>query len=186
MTTSDYISIGSLIFATAAFFYSYFTNTKKYELISQYRSEILEWYSDTVDILIRLRIEAKEGYKNESFKNELLSRLSAKIEIGRFYFPNVDKNDKYGNEKPYAYRGYRNLILDFLVFSHQLFEKPDAKNFIRHAETLQKHYTSHLFEILDPKTFLKQTEKYTDKTFLKELCFEDFIEKDPDALSYYI
>lgn len=186
MTTSDYIATASLVIAFAAFIYSYLTNTKKYELTSQYRTEILFWYSETIDILIRLKTEAKDGFIDESLKKELLSKLSAKIELGRFYFPNVDKGDDFGNDKPLAYKGYRNLTLDFLVFSFQVFEKQDAKKYVRHAETLQRHFTSHLFEILDPKTFLKETEKHTDKTFSKELRFEDFIEKDPDALDFYV
>lgn len=186
MTTSDYIAAASLVIAFAAFIYSYLTNTKKYELTSQYRTEILSWYSETIEILIRLKIEAKDSYKDENLKRELLSNLSAKIELGRFYFPNVDKGDKFGDEKPFAYKGYRNLMLDFLVFSFQVFEKQDAKKYLRHAETLQRHFTSHLFDILDPKTFLKETEKHTNKTFSKELRFEDFIEKDPEALEYYV
>lgn len=186
MTTSDYIAIASLLIAFLAFIYSYLTNTKKYELTSQYRTEILSWYSETIDILVRLKIEAKDSFKDENLRNELLSRLSAKIEIGRFYFPNVDKGDKFGDEKPLAYKGYRNLMLDFLVFSFQVFEKQEAKKYLRHAETLQRHFTSHLFEILDPNTFLKETKKHTNKTFSKELRFEDFIQKDPDNLDYYV
>ncbi len=185
MTTSDYIAIGSLIIAIAAFFYTYLTNTKKYELTNQYRTKILDWYSDTVEILVRLKIEANDDFAKGGLKKELLSRLSAKIELGRFYFPNVDKGDKFGNDKPLAYKGYRNLMLDFLVFSYQIFEKEDANKFIKHAEILQRYFTSHLFDILDPTTFLKETKRHTDKTFSKELCFNDFIENDPDALYNY-
>lgn len=181
MATSDCIATGSLIIAIAAFLYSYLTNTKKYELTSQYRTEILSWYSDTIDILIRLKIETRDGFTAEGLKKELLSRLSAKIEIGRFYFPNVDKGNNYGDKKPEAYKGYRNLMLEFLVFSYELFEKEDASKYLKHAEILQRHFTSYLFEILDPKTFLKETEKHTNKTFSEELRFEDFIEKDPAA-----
>ncbi len=182
MITTDYISIGSLIIAITAFLYSYLTNTKKYELKSQYRCEILNWHSETVEILIRLKIAAKDDSLNRELKNELLSKLSAEIEVGRFYFPNVDKMDNFGKEKPRAYRGYRNLMLDFLIFSYWIFEKEDAKRYWHHAETLQRYFTSHLFEIIDPKSFLKETAKHTDKTFIKELCFEDFIENEPDAL----
>lgn len=186
MTASDFIATISLIIAFITFIYSYLTNTKKYELTSQYRTEILCWYSNTIDILIRLKIETKNSSQDEGLKRELLSKLSSKIEVGRFYFPNVDKNDGFGFEKPQAYKGYRNLMLDFLVFSFQIFEKQDAINYLGHADVLQRYFTSHLFEILDPKAFLKETEKHTSKTFSKELSFEDFIEKDPSALNYYI
>jgi hypothetical protein len=92
MNTSEYISVVSLGFAVAAFIYSYVTNTKKYELASQQRTTILGWYSDTVNILTRLISEARSGLKNEVLAKDLLARLSANIEIGRFHFPNVIKD----------------------------------------------------------------------------------------------
>ena len=184
--TSDYITLGSAIIAITAFVYSYLTNTKKYELTSQYRTKILEWYSDTIDVLVKLKFEAKENFINENLKKELLARLSANIEIGRFYFPNIDIKDGHGKNKPEAYKGYRNLMLDFLVFSYWLFEKREAQKYVMLAENLQRHFTSHLFEILDPKTFLKETKKYTTKSFSKELRFEDLLVKDPDFLDNYI
>jgi hypothetical protein len=186
MTTSDYISICSLLIAIAASIYSYLTNTKKYELTSQYRTELLSWYSETIDILIRLKFEAKNGYSDEAIKKDLLSRLSAKIEIGRFYFPNIDKGDRVGEEKPLAYRGYRSLMLDFLVFSYQVLDRPDAIEYLGHVEKFQRHFTSNLFEIIDPKSFLKETKRHTNKTFSNEFSIEDFIQKDPDSLDKYL
>lgn len=186
MTPSDYIASVSLILALTAFIYSYVTNTKKYELTNQYRTELIAWYSETINILIRLKTEARSHYKDDNLKRELLSRLSAKIETGRFYFPNIDKGDTFGSEKPLAYRGYRNLMLDFLVFSFQIYEKQDALNYIRHAEVLQKNFTSHMFEILDSNAFLKDTERLTEKTFSKALSFEDFLNKQPDLLNDYL
>ena len=186
MTITDFIASGSLIIAVTAFIYTYISNTKKYELTSQYRKEILNWYSITVEILIRLRNYLNEKNINNDIKNDLLSKLSSQIEIGRFYFPNVDKKDNYGSSKPSAYKGYRNLMLDFLVFSYQIFEKHDANRYSKHAEVLQRHFTSHLFDILDPKQYLKDTKKYTKKLFSKDLCFEDFIDNDPDAIDKYL
>jgi hypothetical protein len=42
MTNNDLISLGSLMIAIAAFAYAYLTNSKKYELTSQYRVEVLK------------------------------------------------------------------------------------------------------------------------------------------------
>jgi len=186
MTASDYISIGSLIIATAAFIYSYLTNTKKYELTSQYRTEVLNWYADTISILAHLRSEAISGFQDKSLKSQLMCKLSANIEIGRFYFPNVDKGDNYGSHKPIAYKGYRNIMLDFLVYSYQIFEKADSNKFIKHATSLQKHFTSCMYEVLDPKSFLTETKKHTNKTFSKNLSFEEYLSNDADNLKNYI
>ena len=186
MITSDYISTGSLIIAVAAFIYSYLTNTKKYELTSQYRAEVIDWYSDTINLLISLKCEAKNKFPNSDLKNELLCKLSSNIEIGRFYFPNVRKGNNYGNHKPEAYKGYRNLMLDFLVFSYQIFEGEKPEKFIKHAESLQRHFTSYMFEILDPHSFLKETKKHTSKAFSTDLSFEEYISKDPESINLYI
>jgi len=186
MTTSDYIAIGSLVIAIGVFIYSFITNTKKYELTSQYRSEILIWYSTTIELLIRLRLEAEDNFVNSELKRDLLSKLSAQIEIGRFYFPNLNKGDSFGANKPPAYKGYRNLLLDFLVYSYRIYENKETKNYLKHAEFLQRHFTSHLFETLDPNTFLNETKRHTNKTFSNTLIYEDFIKKDPDTLSFFI
>lgn len=186
MTTSDFIATGSLIIAISAFIYSYLTNTKKYELTSQYRLEILNWYSATIELLIKLRHEAEENFGDKELKRELLSCLSAQIEIGRFYFPNIDKGDDFGSDKPFAYKGYRNLLLDFLVYSYRLYDNTDSKLYLKHADFLQRHFTSHLFETIDPRDFLKKTKKHTRKTFAKELIYDDFIRTDPEKLNFYI
>jgi len=186
MTTSDYIATGSLIIAVAVFIYTYVTNTKRYELTSQYRLEIMNWYSDTVSILILLKCEARDKFPNIELKNELLCKLSTNIEIGRFYFPNVRKGDNHGQNKPEAYKGYRNLMLDFLVYSYQIFSGDHPEKFIRHAESLQRHFTSHLFEILDPNSFLKETKRHTRRTFSKDLSFDEYISKEPEAINLYL
>lgn len=185
MITADYISIGSLIIAISALIYTYLTNTKKYELTSQYRSEVIVWYSETIKILIALKYEAKLKFPNIALKNELLCKLSANIEIGRFYFPNVLKGKNHGNNKSEAYKGRRNLMLDFLVYSHKIYKGKNPENYIEHAESLQKHFTSYLFEILDPNSFLKETKKHTSKFFSSDLSFEEYISKDPEAINLY-
>ncbi len=161
------------------------SNTKKYELTSQYRREVLDWFSETTLILSSLRtVIWKEDGKEA--KQTLLCKLSAQIEIGRFFFPNVDKGDGFGKEKPLAYQGYRNLVLDFLVFSYQIFKKDNATNYQDHAGVLQRYFTSYVFEIIEPKKFLKETRRHTNKTFIKELSFDDFIQKEPEIIEMYI
>lgn len=186
MSNSDLFAMSSIIISIIALIYAYISNTKKYELNSQYRKEVLCWFSDTTEILIKLKLEAEDYFPNLDRKRDLLASLSTKIEIGRFYFPNVDKGDNFGSEKPYAYRGYRNLILDFLVFSYRLFEKENAINYKDHANLLQRYFTSSLFEIVDPVKFINETKKVTKQTFNRELSFEDFLEKEPELLITYI
>ncbi len=181
MQNIDWPSFGSFTIAVIALFYSYFSNTKKYELTSQYRSEVLQWYSCTIELLLTLRSTIQGSQPFQYSKEELLAKLSAQIEIGRFYFPNFDKGDGYGTEKPYAYRGYRHSLLDFLVFSYQLYNSPEAKDHLKHADILQRNFSSLFYEILEPRQYLRHTRKYTGIDFSKDYCIEDFIKQDPES-----
>lgn len=185
MTSSDILSLLSISIAAIALVYSYLTNTKKYELKYQYRCEVLDWYSSTVKLLIQLKHECKEGFSNPELKRSILSELSAKIEIGRFYFPNIDTGNGFGKDNPVAYQGYRSLTLDFLVYSYMLFERPNACDYLTHADALQRHFTSSLFEVLDPRKFVKETEKLTSSSFKNDFIFEDFLAKEPELIKGY-
>ncbi len=186
MSQSDLISIGSLSVSLLAVGYAYFSNTKKYELTSLYRSEVMAWFEETIKILLDLKHQCIARFPDETLKINLLSSLSAKIEVGRFYFPNIIKGDGFGIDKPLAYQGYRNLTLDFLVFSYRLYKKKDSWNFIDHAETLQRYFTSYVYELVDPLKAIKETESNTDKIFYRDLSFEDFLHIEPELIRAYI
>ena len=186
MTSSDYIAIGSLGVSVLALAYAYFSSTKRYELKSQYRQGLLSWYNDTIQVLVRLRVETNDPDADADLKKELLARLSANVELGRFYFPNVMNGTDYGDHKPKAYRGYRNVVLDFLVFSYEIFSRKDAVDYLEHAQTLQRYFTSSVFELLEPRKFLRETRKYTSKSFSQELRFEDYIKNEPELLYTYL
>lgn len=187
MEIKELITFAPITISFLALAYAYLSNTKKYELKYQHRCEVLKWYNETINILMRLKHECQSNSQvDEQFKLELLSKLSAEIEVGRFYFPNIDKGDGFGDEKPFAYRGYRNLLLDFLVYSYRLYSRKDANNLIKHAIVLEQQFTSLLFEILNPKEFLKEIKKTTKKTFTRELIFEDFISENPEVIREYI
>jgi len=97
MEISDYIAIVSIAITTIISIvggvYAVASNTKKFELAESYKKEILDWYSNTV--IIMTSIISKIESENADYKEEL-SLLSAQIEIGRFYFPNINKNDSFG------------------------------------------------------------------------------------------
>jgi hypothetical protein len=186
MEIKEWLSVISLALSLFAIMYSLITNTKRYELKTAHRKEILNWYNATNEVLIDLKINVASKNLSKENKINLLSKLSSKIDLGRFYFPNIDKGDNYGKEKPQAYKGYRNLILDLLVFSYRLFERDDSNNYLKHAEILQRYFTSFVFEILNPQKHIEETKKYTKMLFTKEITFEDFIYKEPEILQEYL
>lgn len=164
--------------------YFYFRDRKKerYAIVSDYCKQLIEWHGRTVEILIELRVFTREG--NRSKTKELLMNLSSQIEKGRFYFPNIDRYNGFGNDKPIAYRGYRNLTLDFLVYSYNLFNREDASNFLRHAEVLQREFTSIVFSVVRPKETLDEINQLTDKFLAIDKIFEDYLKQDPTSVQF--
>ena len=171
MIIQNALIILSMVFSVIAFLYSYYTNTKKYELTGEYRKEILHWYSNTLFILKKIAL-----YKNDSLesKEELMAKLSTQIDIGRFYFPNSEKHDGKGVDKPSAYKGYRNVIIDTLVFYYHLFKQDDSRKQIERFKLLERIFVSQVFDQVDPKQYLNQTKKYTNQAFYSSKGFEDY------------
>ena len=185
MITSDWIAIASTILAISAFIYSWLSNTKRYELTDQYRKNVLDWYGETLSIIIKLRLSIEENSLTNESKIDLLSALSSQIEIGRFFFPNIDKGDSFGQSKPLAYQGYRHIVLEFLVFSYNIFKRNDADKYLLHAQELQRQFTAHIYGLLNPVGFNKSIHRYTDVIFKNNLILEEFLEKDPKGFIFY-
>lgn len=186
MEFKDVMILLSFLFSISAFIYSVVTNTKKYELKNIKRKEILDWYEKTIAILLELKHLAEYNKLEEDTKIKKLAELSKQIECGRFLFPNVDKNDDYGKDKPIAYQGYRTLVLDLLVFYYTMIKEDAYLNHQEHIEILIKNFTSSIFEILDPKQHLNETAKVTKKTFTHQLTYEDFLSQEPEIIYKYI
>lgn len=115
-------------------------------------------------------------------KIENLCRLSSLIEQGKFYFPNINKHDGFGKEKPIAYQGYRNVILDFLVYEYQIFEKKDCENHLKHAEMLERLFTSYVFQYLEPHKHRKKIRKNTTISHQSELTINEFLKESPESI----
>lgn len=174
MQGSDYIAIVStcvtLGISIGSGIYAAVTNTKKYELAEQYKRELLAWYEKTIIIIMEL-MKTKE----KQDRNLLLSRLSAQIEVGRFYFPNIRKNDGYGKTKPSAYQGYRHLTLEFLVHIYELSKREDFNCYIEQVRAMERQFTSLIFDCIDPNKRKKQLKKYADYMSPNDPTIEDLV-----------
>ncbi len=160
MNISDWIAIISLSISVIALIYTFVSNTKKYELTYQYYNDILVWHNQVIEVLTSLKLNGS----NNELKKQMLAKLSALIENGRFYFPNIDKQDGFGKQKPIAYQGYRNVILDFLVYEYQLFEKKDH------------------IQYLEPSKQKKKIHKNTNIKVHEELTINEFLFTSPESI----
>ena len=177
MTTSDWIAGISLVVAFAALLYTVISNTKKYELTYQYYQDVVAWHSDVIKVIAQLK-----ATNEEDSKRVYLAELSALIETGRFYFPNIDQHDNFGVDKPMAYRGYRNVVLDFLVYEYQLFDREDSNKYVKHAESLQRLFTSYVFQHLDPKKLQKEVKHNTSIQMKNEITINEFLKQSPESI----
>lgn len=164
----SYVSLA--VSGVLAVFYIRDRRHAKYAIESEYSNQLLSWHASVVEVLIFLCSASKHG--NNEKKNELLVKLSSLIEQGRFYFPNVNPSG-YGTDKPPAYRGYRNVALDFLVASYNLHHKPYSLHSESQANHLQRLFTSVVFEVVRPTDRLTTIRKLTDRYFVKNLSVEN-------------
>lgn len=186
MDVSDYIAIVSIAVTTIISIiggvYAVANNTKKFELEENYKREMLEWYSRTVTIMTSI-ISAIDMEKYD-YQIEL-SDLSAQIEIGRFYFPNVVK-DNYGKNKPIAYQGYRNIVLDFLVYFYDTAKRKDSINHKKALREFLRLYTSSIFEVIAPRERIKKIKRYSDFSIAEEISLNDFLKDEDNFRRFYV
>jgi len=183
-TSDANVIAGISLFVSVLTFFFYFKDRRreKFQLGHDYVKQLIEWHGETVEVLINLRGAVSKS--NDGEKSPLLCKLSSQIEKGRFFFPNIDKMDDFGKEKPLAYQGYRNLTLDFLVYSYNLFSRKDASKYLKHAEVLQREFTSIVFQIVRPREHLEEIKQLTDKFYASDSIFEDYLDKDPTSIQF--
>lgn len=179
----------TIVIAVIGGVYAIVTNTKKYELTENYRKELLDWYSTTVSIMIDIIHHVKSGEFFElSFKPkriELLSRLSTQTEIGRFYCPNVIKKDGFGKRKPSAYQGYRHINLEFLLHFYSVACNADSTGCANVLWDMERHFTSMIFDTIEPRKRNKLYSKYTEITIPEGRSIEDYIRENPEKISVF-
>lgn len=139
---------------------------------------LLGWHKDVVATLCDLR---DESISSES-RGEKRRLLSALIEQGRFFFPNIDRGDGYGSKKPVAYRGYRHLSLDFLVAAFNLSENPESPGFAKSMEALQRHFTSMVYSVVQPSERLERLRQMTDRLSVSKESYEQFLSHEDAEL----
>lgn len=188
ITAETIINAVSIILSVGGGIWAAFTSTKKYELTENLKAELMQWYSETVGIMIEVLHLIQNEAENEAFytkKNDLLCRLSAQIEIGRFYFPNLDRKNGHGSEKPAAYRGYRNLVLEYLMHFYRQASASDCKQRLYNLWELERGFTSKIFELINPAKRNKLHSKNTDLYLRDGQTLDDYLRENPVAADIF-
>src|SRR5205085_9721375 len=91
----------------------------------KYFEDLHKWAEGLTDLLseaVHLCELDPAKVVGESFfdrRHRIRTALSSMIDRGRWFFPNVD-SEKYGKDKPLAFRGYRHEVLDSLVEAYNV------------------------------------------------------------------
>lgn len=169
--------------------YAIITNTKKYELTENYRKELLRWYSSVVDLMIKIIHYSENGeFFSSKFmpqQTDMLSQLSALIEVGRFYFPNIIKDDYYGIQKPSPYQGYRHINLEFLLHFYRVASQASDNRHVALLWNLERNFTAIIFDMIEPRKRIHDYSKYLALTIPEGKTIEDFIDENPNNISIF-
>ncbi|HEY9552859.1 hypothetical protein [Allosphingosinicella sp.] len=81
-------------------------------------------------------------------RRDILARLSALLDSGRWYFPNRHA-EQIGSHKPAAYRGLRQPVLDAIFAAYDCIrdERPECGDKL---ESIQRQFVSYIQGVLDP------------------------------------
>lgn len=96
-------------------------------LKAQMDSEVLAWVHEAIDLVSLAMALARGGgvYRADELQRlafETNHRLSSVADRGRLFFPN-ESPDEHGQDKEAAFQGYRQPILDAVIFASTQLEK---------------------------------------------------------------
>lgn len=143
------------------------------DVSAEYRNKIMAWYGQCISVIMKL----KHCSLDENTKRLLLGELSCLVEYGRFFFPNIDKGDGFGENKPAAYQGYRSHVLEYLVLYYELFNNNTNLN-VDKSDDLQRRFTSAVYAYLKPWKFIKKLDFVLQESYKKDFPIEydgDFV-----------
>jgi len=132
-------------------------------------SDIRCWADDvicTISDAIFLDFELMSNSQFRTKKQEILGGLSALVERGRLFFANVSVDRVPRLDRPSAYRGYRQKVLDWIVSSFNTVDKSmifeDSKSISRVKAELwscRENFVSFIQDFLDPHGWRKELDQ---------------------------
>lgn len=167
-----FIDIVAVVISVVALIFSVFSMNRsaKYERISvsnSYRSSLLQWYNHCIEAMTRLRICNNDNNQ----RLIILSALSALIDEGRFFFPNVEKNN-FGNDRPIGFRGYRCDVLSYLVLYFKIYQECASAS-DEDIDYIIKHFTSSFYKFMNPNSFISKLSDSLKESYATKLNYNN-------------
>lgn len=127
-------------------------------------SDIIEWATEVTGILSQMAELTLAPNDDQSWRRDwhhLRHSLTGKIDIGRLYFPNYAA-DLVNLEKPPAYRGVRQSVIDHLVWAYDAFSDYAATSDETDLKTLRgrlirekRLFVSEIHNHIDPRRYIE-------------------------------
>jgi hypothetical protein len=148
----------------------------------KYFEDFRKWADQLVDVLteaIHLCDLDPKRVVGEAFfdrRHRLQITLSAMIDRGRWFFPNMEVDD-HGAHKELGYRGYRHELLDGLVSAYRCLGKLDCENSsnnksLRNELTAAKrHFVGQVQKVIDP------TKQLIEFDLIRSIVLDDQLER---------
>jgi len=157
-TLAAVLSLVALIMSLWVFYRQQRLN--RWQLRLHREDHIIEWSQACIQLMAEFEEHLNLGTNLPQHDYiQLRSRLSARIDEGRLYFPNV-QDPTYGKSKDPAYRGHRQLILthlvrvyDFLRDLHEGRIASSPQEVSGEFNKLRRSFVSAAQSAIDPRTF---------------------------------
>ncbi|MBL8546785.1 MAG: hypothetical protein JNL81_09980 [Hyphomonadaceae bacterium] len=134
---NEYVAVGSALLAVISLVFNWLVVNKQTELQTatlrvEMDSEVIAWSQEAIDAVsdgvALARGRGAEGYTPGEFRrtvSEASQRLSSLADRGRLFFPN-HQHETHGAQKERAFQGYRQPILDAVVFACARLDRMDT------------------------------------------------------------
>lgn len=169
---SNTISIAALVVSAIAIVASIYSAMRQEHLVKteiklQRDTDLLKWGADCVRILQEMieftfRIYHDTHEELEDMRTNLLSEVSVLIDIGRWYLPNL-KTSEEPDEGQAAYKGYRPVAIDALLYSYRVFksfnfdDKERINDLRQYLVTAKRELVSQIQAKVDPARLMAAT-----------------------------
>lgn len=167
MDGGDMMGAGSAVIALTSFLFSWRMSHRQEKraaisLKLAHDNDIIRWSDEAIVVLAEaheLLCEKGVAYPDSEFRLQrsgCRAKLSAIIDRGRLFFPNVHIGDSHGLDKEAAYQGHRRPALDALVSAYQLLGNagmqagPDTAS-AEKLMAIRRSFVAEVFKAVEPE-----------------------------------
>ncbi len=167
MDGGDMMGLGSAVIALVSAIFSWRMMRRQDKraaasLKLAHDNDIIRWSDEAIIVLAEaheMLCEKGVGYPDNEFRQKrsaCRARISAIIDRGRLFFPNVDLGDNHGGDKEAAYKGHRQPALEALVSAYRLLGEAGAQAGPDNAASeglmaIRRGFVAEVFKAVEPE-----------------------------------